>query len=78
MGILFTHGIITSCMGQLENTESLGCSCFPKLLYFITQYEKITLINVTSDLIRKKKNEVLHNCQAHGNRLEFSKIIISA
>lgn len=64
-----------SCSGHLENTDSLNYAHFLNVTFYYTvsgnhdQYHRG---------YHQKRLEVLQNCQAHGGRYEFSKILIPA
>lgn len=75
MDFLPMHDMVTSCSGHLENTDSLNYAHFLNVTFYYTvsgnhdQYHRG---------YHQKRLEVLQNCQAHGGRYEFSKILIPA
>lgn len=64
------YNIVTAWTSDLENVGSLSNAGLPNI------DAKITLINVTTNLIRKIY--VLRSCQTQGGKYTFSKILIFA
>lgn len=65
--------IVTSCIGHRENSSSL---IMQRLSDFISQYQKVPFINITTHIIRNAFLYVSESSQAHGDRCTFSKLHI--